>query len=652
MFASADRRTVGPMDVALIGVVAPNIENHSLAALRNALSDAGHTSCVVPFGGFAAMDTMLESVMQIAPRVCGVSLQTTESMLAALTFTRMLRARGYEGTIVVGGHVATLAADEILAAPACVDVVVELAGEQALVGLARGADPSTLPGARTRKGNGPTAVPVQPRAVRRERLSEHLGFGAADLVLSRGCAASCGYCCVAAVSDAAEASGGSRHVVGEVAWIADEIADLAARGARAFHFMDDNLLPLDPEQAIGWARALRSALASRRVPPIAFSLQLRADVVTPTLAAELAALGLVRAYVGIDGYTTGQLRAIGRSAPARAGTTALEALSREGVFCIANALIVGPTLRFETIVAEIEGLAAVRHAPVHLLPIEARPGTVYHRRAMARGLIEGGPLWPVYRFEDERSFLISEVLTALPSRLAERSVPIALYDLAWALGVARALARSANVAAAVETYAEVTTAWNADQIRLLRAAVDAAALGRSAIDALLAVEGPRVRAHDDALLARCDAALVDVERAVSSYQRRDVRAHARGRVLGGVAVAMSLAAACTSHGQVATDAAVIQVDADVDARPAACADPARTSQWALQQQQQQTCDCGDTYVKATFDANGVITGIVGDAGATLTPEMEQCLLDLVAAYCYPSLAGMTQSFMTCHSWIA
>ena len=639
------------MDVALVGVVAPNIENHSLAVLRNALTDAGHTSCVVPFGGFAAMDTMLESVIRIAPRVCGVSLQTTESLLAALTFTRMLRARGYEGTIVVGGHVATLAADEILAAPAGVDVVVELAGEEALVGLARGKNPSTLPGARTREGSGPRPVPVQPRAVRRERPSEHLGFGAADLVLSRGCAASCGYCCVAAVSDAAEASDGRRHVVRELEWIADEILELTARGVRAFHFMDDNLLPLDPEQAISWVRALRAALAARRAPAIAFSLQLRADVVTPVLAAELAVIGLVRAYVGIDGYTAGQLRAIGRSAPAPAGVAALEALSREGIFCIANALIVGPTLRYETIVAEIEGLAAVRHAPVHLLPIEARPGTVYHRRAMVRGLIEGGPLWPVYRFEDERSFLISEVLTTLPSRLAERSVPIALYDLAWALGVTRALARSVNVAAAIETYATVTTAWNADQIRLLRAAVAAAALGRSAIDALLESERPRVRAHDDALLARCDAALIDVERAVSSHQRREVHAHARGRILGGVAVAMSLAAACTSKGPVAADAPVTQRDAEADAAPPpACADPARTSQWTPTER--PTCDCGDTQVDATFDANGVITGIVGDGGATLTPEMERCLLDLVAGYCYPSLAGMTQSFMTCHRWIA
>src|SRR5215213_6058297 len=122
------------MDVALVGVIARGIENHSLDALQHALSEHGFTSYTIPFGGFAATDQMVRDVLRASPRICGVSLQTTESTLAVLTFTKLLRERGYAGTIVVGGHVATLMADEILAAPAGVDVVVELAGEAALVG--------------------------------------------------------------------------------------------------------------------------------------------------------------------------------------------------------------------------------------------------------------------------------------------------------------------------------------------------------------------------------------------------------------------------------------------------------------------------------------------------------------------------------------
>jgi hypothetical protein len=641
------------MDVALVAVVAPNIENHSIAVLRGALDEAGCSSCIVPFRGFGGMAEMIEEVIRIAPRVCGVSLQTTESMLATLAFTRLLRERGYRGTIAVGGHVATLAADEILSARAGVDIIVELAGEQALVGLARGCDPATLPGTRTRDGRGLPAVPVAPRAVRREQLGEHLGFGAADLVMSRGCAASCGYCCVAAVSNASEAAGGPRHVTADITWIADEIAQLAHQGARAFHFMDDNLLPLDAEQAVAWVAMLRDALVARRVPRIAFSLQLRADVVTSALADLLVELGLVRAYLGIDGYTQGQLRAIGRSAPASAGVAAIQLLSARGVYCVANALIVGPTLRYETIAAEVEALAAVRLAPVHLLPIEARPGTVYHRRATARGLIEGGPLFPVYRFEDECAFLIAEVLTSMPTRLAQRSVPIALYDLAWALGVAQRLVPTVDLTAQARIYAEATAAWNADQVRLLRAAIAAAPRGKVEIAALIAGEQDSVRTHDDALLLACDNALAEVERALSAFHRRDVRAHARGRVLGGLALAMSLAAACSPGHRTYPDAAPkVYADAPVDTVPPACADPARESQWNPLQKQQLLCMCGDVYVDMTIDGTGVVTAVNGAPGTTLDPAIAKCVLDLFDGYCYPTLAGTTYSFMTCHHWIA
>ena len=640
------------MDVALFGVVLPGVENHSLAALAGALGDAGLSHRVLPFRGFAAMQDMIDDVLALRPRVCGLSLQTTEASLAVLTFAKLLRAAGYRGTIVVGGHLATLAPDAILSCDA-VDVVVELAGEPALVGLARGEDPRALPGTRTRAGRGLPPVPVQVQALRRTKLSEHLGFGAADLIVSRGCPAHCGYCCVATVSNENERAGGGRHVVREIAPIADEIADVAQLGGRAFHFMDDNILPLDPEAALAWVRALQAALDARRVPPIAFSLQLRADVVTPELADALASLGLVRAYVGIDGYSAGQLRAIGRHAAADAGTRALELLAARGILCVANALLVGPTLHADTIEREIDGLARVRHAPVHLLPIEARPGTVYHQRAAARGLIEGGPLWPAYRFEDERAFLIGQVVTHLPTRLVERSVPIALYDLAWALGVARRLAPTVDISAGLATYVRVTEACNADQIRVLRAAAARSREGRAAIDALIASEGPIVEAHDTALLRAADDALADVERALSAFARRPVRAHTRGRLLGAFAFSMGLAAAaCSSEKRHTTDAAVI--DAVPDA-PWMCADSARMPEgWPGEVMNDCTCLGSNqpTAVQLTFNANGELVSIQDNTGNPLPQNIQQCFLDLVKGYCYPTQAGMTLSTDTCHVWIA
>ncbi|HTL35565.1 MAG TPA: hypothetical protein VL326_20695, partial [Kofleriaceae bacterium] len=278
---------------------------------------------------------------------------------------------------------------------------------------------------------------------------------------------------------------------------------------------------------------------------------------------------------------------------------------------------------------------------------------VYHRRASARGLIEGGPLLPLYRYEDDRSLALGRVITGLPTRISERSVPIALYDLAWAVGVARRLAPQLDVAAGVDTYARVTAAWNADQIRVLRAATLAAREGMAAADELVTREQAVVRAHDEALMRACDSALEDVERALSALHRRPVRAHTRGRMLAALSVSMSLAA-CAPEDRRMTDAAVDVgfMDAMPDALPA-CVDPARSStnyNWGA-------CECfgqlgSGTVLQITFNERGEVTAITYFDGTPLPETVERCALDLLAQYCYPTFASSTQQLAACFTWIA
>jgi hypothetical protein len=211
------------------------------------------------------------------------------------------------------------------------------------------------------------------------------------------------------------------------------------------------------------------------------------------------------------------------------------------------------------------------------------------------------------------------------------------------------------VRAADATYAAVTDAWNADQIRVLRAATNAAASGRSAVDQLLASERPIVRAHDDALLRACDDALAAVERAVSRVHRRDVRAHARGRTLGGIAIAMGLAAACGGDRHAPVDARAVDAPVGVPDAPLVCADHGRTGEPSVDLDPGPNCTCGEateTQVSVTFDANGNAIAVTAASGQALPAGMATCFLDLLAPYCYPSLAGMTQTVTTCHAWIA
>ncbi|HMF41523.1 MAG TPA: hypothetical protein VKQ32_12555, partial [Polyangia bacterium] len=310
------------MRVVLAGLVLPNVQNHSLAALTGALEREGIASEVAPFRGWRDVEPAVAQARAAArsgDTVFGLSVQNTEAALASITLARVLRRRGFRGRIVCGGHFATLNAVELLNDVPEVDVVVRLAGEEALVGLARGArtidDIASLPGTVFRGSDGAVRLGAPGRAVgpvaapgAGDDLPVHLGFPAVDLVGSTGCEAHCSYCCVAAATRLAGAeaarAGAGAAAAGVVRWtdarLVNEIAALYhGQGARVFTVMDDNLLPLAPDDAERFLRRLADGLARDGVGPIALSLQLRADVVTPAVADALAAVGLVRAYVGV-----------------------------------------------------------------------------------------------------------------------------------------------------------------------------------------------------------------------------------------------------------------------------------------------------------------------------------------------------------------
>jgi anaerobic magnesium-protoporphyrin IX monomethyl ester cyclase len=692
------------MDVVLVGPVLPEVENHSLAALAGALAAAGRSSAIEPFFGLGDVDATAERVLGHGAPLVGISVQSTEGALGSLALAWVLRRRGFRGHLVCGGHFATLNAEEILASGAGVDSVVRFAGEVALVGLAAGArtdgELAALPGilwrqdGQLRQGT-PGRVVGSDSTPRRGPLPRHLGFPAADLVSSHGCRERCAYCCVAAATalerrELARA-GEAREPTSRrpLEALADELAALYRAGARVFNFMDDNLLPLEPGDAHGWVVDLGAALRRRGVGRIAFSLQLRADVVTPPVADALCRLGLVRAYVGIDAASAGQLRALGRRGSASAGAEALDLLSSRGVFAVCNALLVGPTFAFERVRTEIDGLAGLRGAPLHLLPLDVRAGTALYERARSRGLMEGSFLYRRYRFEDRRTELFGRAVLAFPTRLEERSVPIALYDLGYNLGIARRLlsALAATVEGLAAEYAAIAAAWNADQLRILRLAAEAAATGDpTAVDRLIAAEARRVRAHDEALLGRCDQALRALESAAREAVGAPVRAHARGKLLS-VALTLGLAAchhpALVTESDAAADAApafafpdlaipdqspadlAVPLDANVASVPsdAGCAGFATARLVPPPRGPLPAACAADGPGPAAAEIFRCVTGcqpqatLVFDADGLLEavespqPQIVECLKALLGRACYPSLA-CTRAELSSHCWVA
>ena len=330
-----------------------------------------------------------------------------------------------------------------------------------------------------------------------------------------------------------------------------------------------------------------------------------------------------------------------------------------------NALLVGPTIPLESIRAELEGMRAIRGAPLHLLPIDVRAGTTYHARAERRGLLEGSFLWRRYRFEDPRTAVLAEVITGLPSRLEDHSVPLALYDLAYNLGVARRLLPALPLAREAQTYARVSDAWNADQLRILEAAVRIASDGDlAAARRFLAEEEPRVRRFDRGLMDETEEALRAVETAVRASGRRHARVHARGQLLSAVAFSMALAGCgrpllrrIPAGTRPSIEVGGVWVGGydytgapEVPIHDAACRSNPTDAGFRFES---DICfgPCGGPSVTARFDAEGRVVAIDGVDGGTLAPDVVACLLGTLSGACYPNLAGTTQT-LTGHCWIA
>lgn len=254
-----------------------------------------------------------------------------------------------------------------------------------------------------------------------------------------------------------------------------------------------------------------------------------------------------------------------------------------------------------------------------------------------------------YRFADPRTQLMGQILTSFPTRLAERSVPIGLYDLGYNLGIARRLVPEAELAQHAEISARISSAWNADQDRLLRSAATVAEQGSAeAAQEFIVAQLPRVTAHDRALLDRCDDALSEVEREVARARRGPVRAHARGRVLGAVALSMSLAG-CAVPFHNGVDGGVDDgLDSGVVDAGVTCKDSNRIPSEASTAR----CNVGSAGILVTFDASGVAVSFSpGADGGSISPDVQSCLTNYFASYCYPSFASTTQRFST-HFWIA
>ena len=164
-------------------------------------------------------------------------------------------------------------------------------------------------------------------------------------------------------------------------------------GLPIFCFHDDNFLLPRPDATLARLHALRVALDDRGVGKIALVGKCRPETVTPDLARELAGLGVIRLYVGVENASVAGGRHLGRAVQtaARRGRHHRLPPGRHQRL-LQPAGLRAATPRSTTLRANIVFIRAHAENPVNFCRAEPYVGTPLHAALRAAGRLEGDHL--------------------------------------------------------------------------------------------------------------------------------------------------------------------------------------------------------------------------------------------------------------------
>ncbi len=413
------------MHIVLVG--ADLEENLGVGMIAASLEAAGHRVEVVAFDATEALPRVADWVLAARPGMVGLSAQFQHRAADFLRLARTLRARGFEGHLTMGGQFPTMAFHEVLQRGTGVDSVVLHEGEQTVVELCAALEANTplaavaglalpergLP--RRTAGRALADLDALPWPKRYRSHDQHFGIPFVPIMGGRGCWGACSYCSITTFYRDARAHGGGRtvrlrspdDVAGEMACLAE-----AAGGRAIFCFHDDNFLLPRPKDTLARVRAIRARLDEYGAPDVAIIGKCRPDCVTGELLVELAALGVIRLYIGVENASQHGADDLNRRTQTARVRAALAAAREADIFVCYNLLLFEP----EATLADVrENLAFMReHAehPVNFCRAEPYHGTPLHRGLEARAALSGSHLGWDYRIADDRTELLFRICAA------------------------------------------------------------------------------------------------------------------------------------------------------------------------------------------------------------------------------------------------
>jgi hypothetical protein len=186
----------------------------------------------------------------------------------------------------------------------------------------------------------------------------------------------------------------------------------AAGGSAVFCFHDDNFLLPRPEDSLARVRAIRDALESYGVGTVGLVGKCRPDSLTPDLARELRALGVVRLYVGVENVAQAGSDHLGRRVRVEQVDRALRACQQAGIFGCYNLLLFEPDATLEDVEQNVAFIRAHDTQPVNFCRVEPYCGTPLQQDLEVQGRLRGSFLGYDYRIADDHVEALFRVCAA------------------------------------------------------------------------------------------------------------------------------------------------------------------------------------------------------------------------------------------------
>jgi anaerobic magnesium-protoporphyrin IX monomethyl ester cyclase len=534
------------MHLVLVG--ADYEENLGMCMIAAAAEGAGHRTSVVPLPTDELDETILD-VLALRPDVVGLAAQFQHRGLDFLKLACGLRRAGFRGHITAGGQFATMAAAPILSGSYGVDSVVLYEGEDTIVellGALAARRPLTqvsglaLPngeGGSLRTAPRPLAANLDalPTAHRYRRHSRQLGIPFIPVSGSRGCWSACTFCSITSVMRDGREHGveGRRLRLRSPQDVGREMAMLAhaVGGSAVFCFHDENFLLPSPDKTLERVRAIRHTLDQQGIGRAALVGKCRPDTITKELARELARLGVVRMYVGIENTSENGARNLNRGVEVSTMAAALDACAEAGIFACYNLLVFEPETTLDDVAANIVFMRAHAGTPINFCRAEPYLGTPMYRQLRAHGKLSGGFLGCDYRIADDRAELLFRITSSAfrEHNFATDGVANRYMSLGYSAKLLEFFYRDAagRQAILMERAQELTRSITLDTADLFQHAWDIAADAdlddHDWISRQTALLGLRVAASD----RLWHAALDGLERDMASFARGEAQAHPR-----------------------------------------------------------------------------------------------------------------------------